>query len=122
MRRIADQLVEPADHLALDEALLLEADEGTGREALRVWEFRDHVVVAGRSTRVNDEIDLAYCHSRGIPVLRRCSGGASVLGGPGCLMYSVVLSLRPTRGITEYRRRSSVRDAARARSGARTDP
>ncbi len=30
----------------------------------------------------------------GIPILRRCSGGASVVAGPGCLMYSAVLSLR----------------------------
>jgi lipoate-protein ligase A len=93
MRRIIDELVEPADHLALDEALLLEADEGSSSEALRVWEFSELVVVAGRSTRVDDEIDHPFCQSRGIPVLRRCSGGASVIGGPGCLMYSLVLRL-----------------------------
>lgn len=92
MRRIRDELTEAADHLALDEALLLEADEGRSGEALRVWEFAEHVVVAGRSTRVNDEIDHSFCKSQGIPVLRRCSGGASIVAGPGCLMYSVVLS------------------------------
>jgi lipoate-protein ligase A len=91
MQRVVDDLIDPAAHLALDEALLLAADDGRSSEVLRVWEFREPVVVAGRSTRVNDEIDLAYCGSRGIPVLRRCSGGASVVGGPGCLMYSVVL-------------------------------
>ena len=92
MQRIIDQLTESADHLALDEALLLEAEAGRSGEALRVWEFAEHVVVAGRSTRVDDEIERSFCDSQGIPILRRCSGGASVVGGPGCLMYSVVLS------------------------------
>jgi lipoate-protein ligase A len=91
MQQIVDQLTDPEDHLALDEALLLEAEQGGGADALRVWEFSRHVVVAGRGTRVSQEIDQPLCQSRGIPILRRCSGGASVVGGPGCLMYSVVL-------------------------------
>lgn len=92
MRRITDQLTDAADHLALDEAILLEAEENQGGEVLRVWEFTNPVVVAGRSTRVGDEVEVDFCSARGIPVLRRCSGGASVVGGPGCLMYSVILS------------------------------
>ncbi len=34
----------------------------------------------------------------GIPVLRRASGGAAIVIGPGCLMYALVLSyeLRPS--------------------------
>ena len=91
MRRITDQMTDPADHLALDEALLLSADEAAAGEAIRVWEFRGPVVVAGRATRIGKEIDRSFCESHGIPILRRCSGGASVVGGPGCLMYSMVL-------------------------------
>ena len=92
MRHLTDHLTEAADHLALDEALLMEAEAGHGGETLRVWEFDQHVVVAGRSTRVDEEIDRDFCQTHGIPILRRCSGGASVVGGPGCVMYSVVLS------------------------------
>jgi lipoate-protein ligase A len=95
MQRIIDELNVPNDHLALDESLLLAADEGAIGEAVRIWEFREPVVVVGRSTRVDDEIRRPFCESRGIPILRRCSGGASVVGGPGCLMYSIVLSLEP---------------------------
>ena len=36
-----DQLTEPADHLALDEALLLEAEAGDIGETIRVWEFAE---------------------------------------------------------------------------------
>ena len=93
MQRIFDNLSEARDHLALDEALLVSAESGERGEALRVWEMPSHVVVAGRSTRVHQEIAVEYCEERGIEILRRCSGGASVVAGPGCLMYSVVLRL-----------------------------
>jgi lipoate-protein ligase A len=93
MRRITEQVDDAEDQLALDEALLLEADDNGVGEALRLWEFSQPTVVLGRSSKVDREVDREYCESRGIPILRRCSGGASVVGGPGCLMYSVVLSL-----------------------------
>ncbi len=51
-------------------------------------------VVVGRSSRPNFEVRAEECRARQIPVLRRISGGAAVVVGPGCLMYAVVLSLR----------------------------
>ena len=93
MRHIIESLTDPADHLALDEAVLLAADAGELGETIRVWQFDRHVVVLGRSSKVDYEVDRAYCESNDIAILRRCSGGASVVGGPGCLMYSVVISL-----------------------------
>ncbi|MGI9474625.1 MAG: lipoate--protein ligase family protein [Rubripirellula sp.] len=93
MQRMFDHFVDPADHLALDEAILMRSESsGPSHDVLRVWEFTHPVVIAGRSTRVDFEVNTDYCRDQGIPVLRRCSGGASVVGGPGCLMYSVVLS------------------------------
>ena len=93
MKRILDSFHEPADHLAMDEAALLQADQGTMGESLRLWEFSRQVVVLGRSSKVQYEVDLPYCQQMDVPVLRRCSGGASIVGGPGCLMYSVVINL-----------------------------
>jgi lipoate-protein ligase A len=88
-------LATPAENLALDEALLEEADEaGSEREVLRVWESPAPVVVIGRSSRIADEVFRERCRELGVPVLRRSSGGASVVLGPGCLMYSLVLSHR----------------------------
>ena len=94
MQRIIDPFTNPADHLAVDEAMLLA--EG---ESFRTWEFARPIVVAGRSTPIDQEIDRAYCESRGIPIMRRCSGGASVVGGPGCLMYSIVLDTENEPGL-----------------------
>ena len=87
-----------ATNLALDEALLEDAEAGVPvPEVLRVWESPELAVVIGRSSRIETEVNRNVCRSRGIPVLRRCSGGAAVVIGPGCLMYSLVLSyqLRP---------------------------
>ena len=83
----------PEANLALDEALLESVEAAPeGPEWLRIWEMPSPVVVVGRSTQVHQEVNLPACQRRGIPVLRRCSGGTSVVVGPGCLLYSVVLS------------------------------
>jgi lipoate-protein ligase A len=50
-------------------------------------------VVLGYANRAASEADLDACRARGIPVHRRCSGGGAVLQGPGCLNYSLILSL-----------------------------
>ncbi len=92
-------LDSPAENLALDEALLLEAEDAAqSREVLRLWEPRQTFAVLGSSSRYHDEVDIALCRAEGVPVLRRPSGGAAILTGSGCLMYAVVLSFerRPT--------------------------
>ncbi len=92
MRTIDFRTSDPAEQLAFDEAVLLEADQIGSDESLRLWEFVRPVVVIGRSSKYASEVNEPFCSSRQIPVLRRCSGGASIAAGPGCLMYSVVLS------------------------------
>ncbi len=93
-------------NLALDEALLDHADRaGPDWEVLRIWEPAEPLVVVGRSSDVAREVYLEACRGLGIPVLRRPSGGAAVVTGPGCLMYSLVLS---------HSRRPGLRMVARA--------
>jgi lipoate-protein ligase A len=50
-------------------------------------------VVLGRSGSIHDDVDLNACSASGTPILRRSSGGGTVLQGPGCLNYALVLSL-----------------------------
>jgi len=84
-----------AENLALDEALLEEAEAAAAPvETLRLWEPRQPLVVVGRSSRAAAEVRLEVCRELGIPVLRRASGGATVVAGPGCLMYTLVLGYR----------------------------
>lgn len=70
------------------------AESAVAGEVVRTWEFSSAVVIAGRSTRIEQEVDVDFCVDSGVDILRRCSGGATVVGGPGCMMYSIVLSLK----------------------------
>jgi len=97
-----------AENLALDEALLEEAEASRQPvETLRLWESPQPMVVVGRSSRLDAEVNCEACRVMGVPVLRRISGGAAIVAGPGCLMYAVVLSYqqRPElRGLSEAHR------------------
>ena len=84
-----------AANLALDEALLELADQAAGHpEVLRLWEPETNMVVLGRSSPIEQEVNLDFCRQHQISVFRRCSGGASIVTGPGCLMYAVLLDYR----------------------------
>ncbi len=82
----------PAENLACDEALLNWGEAGGG-EVLRFWEASEHFVVVGYSNQVETEVNVAACAARKVPVFRRCSGGGTVLQGPGCLNYALILQI-----------------------------
>lgn len=81
----------PQQNLALEEALLLAAEDGTVGEVLRLWESADHFVVLGAGGAVEKEANREACERDGVAILRRCSGGGTVLQGPGCLNYTLLL-------------------------------
>jgi len=83
----------PAENLACDEALLDFFEERGGSGVLRFWEPQNYFVVVGYGNQVEKEVDVAACRAEGIPILRRCSGGGTVLQGPGCLNYSLVAKI-----------------------------
>ena len=110
-------LESPAANLALDEALLDEAENSpAGAEWLRLWEPGEQMVVLGRASRADRELNLERCQQEQVPVLRRCSGGAAIVTGPGCLMYSLVLGLRerPQLRIPDEARRFVLQQVAGA--------
>ncbi len=125
MLRLLDlTLPSPEENLALDEALLLalndEVARGTGApppaETLRIWESPVRFVVLGVSGRLRAEVDVEACARAGVRILRRASGGGTVVQGPGCLNFALVLSLeaRPElRDVTRSYARilSGLRDA-----------
>jgi lipoate-protein ligase A len=86
-------LPSAAENVALDEALLETAEESDRpHEVLRIWEPAEPLVVIGRASQVDEEVRRDKCLRRGVPIVRRTSGGAAIVTGPGCLMYAVVLS------------------------------
>jgi lipoate-protein ligase A len=86
-------LPTPAENLACDEQLLAAAERGDGGEVLRVWESPQPFVAVGYANKIEAEVNVAACAARNIPVLRRCSGGGTVVIGPGCLCYALVLKI-----------------------------
>lgn len=85
-------LPTPAENLAGDEALLNDC-EARGGAVLRFWESPAPFVVVGYGNEIAREANVEVCAADGVPVLRRCSGGGTVLQGPGCLNYALVLEI-----------------------------
>jgi lipoate---protein ligase len=94
MRLLDLTFAGPEENLACDEALLDEAEEGSNEETLRFWEPRSFFVVLGYSRPAAAEIHLDRCNAERVPVLRRYSGGGTVLQGPGCLNFSLILRIQ----------------------------
>lgn len=96
-------LPTPQHNLACDEALLDLCEDGLEGELLRFWEPLEYFVVLGYSNKSGREINEVSCQKLRIPTLRRPSGGGTVLQGPGCLNFSLILKINsagPLQSIT----------------------
>src|SRR5262245_19901766 len=88
-------------NLALDEALLLEAEAGLGGEVLRFWESTRPAIVIGAGGKLADDVNEAACLADQVAIARRSSGGGTVLLGPGCLCFSLVLNYERSDALRE---------------------
>ncbi len=116
-------LTTPEENLAADEALLDWCEACAAAEALRFWESPRHFVVLGYANALHSEVNVAACAARNVPILRRCTGGGTVLQGPGCLNYTVVLRIAedgPTRNISATNQFVMERNRAALDSALRT--
>ncbi len=98
MLQWADGIVEQG-FSEVAEVTAMPSLEHVDTELFRVWRFAEPTVILGRSSKIDEEVHRDWCRQRGIDVLRRCTGGASVVGGPGCLMYSVVVRVPASGGL-----------------------
>ncbi len=97
MKRLDLTLPSAEENLALDEALLLGAEDSGPAPVLRLWEWPRPAVVLGSAGVIAADVDEASCAADGVPILRRSSGGGTVLLGAGCLCFAVIVpySLHP---------------------------
>ncbi len=87
-------LPSPEENLACDEALLEACENGTGSETIRFWEPDRYFAVLGYSNKAETETKKEACVRDHVPILRRISGGGTILQGPGCLNYSLILEIK----------------------------
>jgi lipoate-protein ligase A len=81
VRVVSAGLLEPAEALALDEAIVRAEPSSP---VLVVWQTRPAVVI-GRFQRADWEVDAAACAARGVRIWRRFTGGGAVYLDPGTL-------------------------------------
>ncbi len=83
----------PETCLAWDEAALDAVGAGECGPLLWFWESPSPWVVVGYGQSIAREVDVDACRAAQVPILRRCTGGGTVVQGPGCLNYAVALPL-----------------------------
>ena len=94
MKLINYQTNIPEENIAIDEYMLMSAEAGVIGETLRFWESDEYFVVIGRAGKVEIECFKEKCERDNVKMIRRFSGGGTVLQGPGCLNYSLILSYK----------------------------
>lgn len=82
-------------NLRLDLELLDSSSHDVHDSFLRFWEPSEFCVVLGKSRKAEMDVQRGFCEHDGVQICRRESGGGTVVLGPGCLCYSLVLSLTP---------------------------
>src|SRR5476651_469365 len=93
----------PQENIAFDDVLLSLAEKQSRGEFLRFWESSKIFIVLGRIGRAETDVNAIHTQKDNIPVLRRSSGGGTVVQGPGCLNYTLVLSKQKHPEINDLR-------------------
>jgi lipoate-protein ligase A len=75
-------------NMALDEAIMRSVGSGKSPPTLRLYGWDPPAVSIGYFQEIKEEVNLEFCHEKGIQVVRRLSGGGAVLHTPKELTYS----------------------------------
>lgn len=81
-------------NILYEQTLLESAEADFSGEVLRFWKTERFFIVLGRTSKFEDDIKIKEAEKDGIEIIRRTSGGGTVLQGPGCLNYSLILSYK----------------------------
>jgi lipoate---protein ligase len=86
--------------LARESSLHDLAETGAG-EYLWIWEVTAPAIVMGHAADCILDVNQEACEHAGVPILRRTSGGRSVLLNKGCLNYTLIVR-HQERGLREW--------------------
>lgn len=93
IRVIPFEYGEAAFNMALDEAIMRSVGSGKSPPTLRLYGWDPPAVSIGYFQEIMEEVDLEFCHERGVQVVRRLSGGGAVLHTRKELTYSFAAEL-----------------------------
>ena len=110
----------PAVNIGLEEAIAREVSEGRSLPTVRFWR-NPYAAILGRSQEAEVELDLADCRRAGVPIIRRPTGGGTVLHHPDNLNYSIYLPAPSMENVEAESLRMS-RPVARAIEDLGPDP
>jgi lipoate-protein ligase A len=88
LRLIRDGPMDPYHNMAADEAIATAVGRGESLPTLRLYGWSPSAVSIGYFQELEGEVDLDFCASHGISVVRRITGGGAVFHGSGELTYS----------------------------------
>ena len=109
-RLLETGLADGAANMAIDEAILWAVAEGESRPTLRFYGWQPPCLSIGYSQSMEGEVDVDRCREAGIGLVRRPTGGRSILHADE-LTYSVVALQAEPRvagGVIESYRRLSA--------------
>jgi lipoate-protein ligase A len=89
-RSASDSLATASECLARESHLHDLAEAGIS-EYLWIWELSKPAIVMGHAADCVLDVNREACELSGVPILRRTSGGRSVLLNKGCLNYTLIL-------------------------------
>ncbi len=95
---------DPQDNILYDDVLLSLAEQGLLGNTLRIWESPLYFIVLGRTGKVEEDLHLPAIKTDAIPVLRRSSGGGTVVQGPGCLNFSFIIAKDSHKDLNDLRK------------------
>ncbi|MBN2230960.1 MAG: lipoate--protein ligase family protein [Candidatus Thorarchaeota archaeon] len=80
------------ENMAIDEAIMLSMKDGKVIPTLRFYRWQPSAVSIGTFQGMRDEVDIEFCTSKGIDVIRRITGGGAVYHDyEGEITYSIIL-------------------------------
>ena len=82
LQMVSELDLPSAHHLALDEVLLDAVAAGRRPPVLRFWGWTEPTLVLGSNQSVANEVDLEAAARRGFRLVRRLSGGGTMLAQP----------------------------------------
>jgi lipoate---protein ligase len=98
---VAELDLPSALHMSLDEVLLDAVAAGRRPPLLRFWGWTQPTLVLGSNQAVANELDLAAVERRGFTVVRRLSGGGTMLAEPGrTITWSIAMPAEPVAGLS----------------------